>query len=342
MIQLHPHSQKAYDSVLTLLQESRKAAVIHPTGTGKSYIAFRLAEDHASSRFLWLSPSEAIYKTQCQNVFNSYGFVPENVTFCTYARLAYVPDIELKSWDPDYIILDEFHRCGAKEWGAGVRKVLSVYPEAYLIGFSATNIRYLDNQRDMAIELFDGCIADQITLPEAIARGILPAPKYVISIYSYEKELGLIERRMKQGGTVAYQAADQYYQRLRRALDQAPSFGQLFKKHIPNPAGRYIAFCANVDHLKAMVKRAKDDFWLVDADPHIYIVHEGAPTAKSSFEKFKADQSDHLKVLYCIDMLNEGVHVDDLSGVILFRPTISPIIYKQQIGRAFCCLRTVC
>lgn len=41
-----------------------------------------------------------------------------------------------------------------------------------------------------------------------------------------------------------------------------------------------------------------------------------------------------MKLLYCIDMLNEGIHVDDVSGVILLRPTISPIIYKQQIGRA--------
>ena len=48
----------------------------------------------------------------------------------------------------------------------------------------------------------------------------------------------------------------------------------------------------------------------------------------------KADNSDHLKLLFCIDMLNEGVHVAGISGVILFRPTVSPIIYKQQIGRA--------
>ena len=51
--------------------------------------------------------------------------------------------------------------------------------------------------------------------------------------------------------------------------------------------------------------------------------------------EFKADNDrKHLKLLYCIDALNEGVHVPDISGVILLRPTISPIIYKQQIGRA--------
>jgi len=53
-----------------------------------------------------------------------------------------------------------------------------------------------------------------------------------------------------------------------------------------------------------------------------------------AFAAFKADHSSHLKLLYCIDMFNEGIHVDDVAGVILFRPTVSPIIYKQQIGRA--------
>lgn len=58
------------------------------------------------------------------------------------------------------------------------------------------------------------------------------------------------------------------------------------------------------------------------------------PATDKAFAAFKADNSKHLKLLFCIDMLNEGVHVEGISGVILFRPTISPIIYKQQIGRA--------
>ena len=58
------------------------------------------------------------------------------------------------------------------------------------------------------------------------------------------------------------------------------------------------------------------------------------PGTDKAFADFKADESDRLKLLFCIDMLNEGVHVEGISGVILFRPTISPIIYKQQIGRA--------
>ena len=76
---------------------------------------------------------------------------------------------------PDYIILDEFHRCGATQWGGGVERLRAMYPNAKVLGLSATSIRYLDNQRDMAWELFDGNIASELTLGEAIARGILSA-----------------------------------------------------------------------------------------------------------------------------------------------------------------------
>lgn len=65
-----------------------------------------------------------------------------------------------------------------------------------------------------------------------------------------------------------------------------------------------------------------------------YSAYSDDPATSRAFAGFKADGSDHLKLLFCIDMLNEGIHVEDVSGVILFRPTVSPIIYKQQIGRA--------
>jgi superfamily II DNA or RNA helicase len=98
-------------------------------------------------------------------------------------------DAEIAELNPDYIILDEFHRCGAEQWGKGVQKLLKMYDGVPVLGLSATNIRYLDNQRDMADELFDGNIASEMTLGEAIVRGILNPPTYVISVYSYQKDL---------------------------------------------------------------------------------------------------------------------------------------------------------
>ena len=173
-IHLYKHNEDAYRAVETMLEEKQMAAVIHPTGTGKSMIAFKLVEQHPHKHFLWLSPSEYIYKTQLENIDTQFS----NIEYMSYSRLMKHED-SIDTLRPDYIILDEFHRCGAAEWGKSVRKLLEAYPKAKRLGLSATNIRYLDNQRNMAEELFEGNIASEMTLGEAIVREILPEPKYV-------------------------------------------------------------------------------------------------------------------------------------------------------------------
>ena len=83
-----------------------------------------------------------------------------------------------------------------------------------------------------------------------------------------------------------------------------------------------------------MLNRSASWFSKVDTQPHIYVAYSNDPETSKAFLSFKVDCSEHLKLLYCIDMLNEGVHVENVSGVILLHPTVSPIVYKQQIGRA--------
>lgn len=108
-----------------------------------------------------------------------------------------------------------------------------------ILGFSATNVRYLDNQRDMADELFDGNIASYMTLGDAIVRGILNAPKYVLSVYSCRKSLKKYEecvRRQKSKAT--RDAAEEYLEELRRSLDKAEGIDEIFKKHITYKNGK--------------------------------------------------------------------------------------------------------
>lgn len=262
-IKLFEHNETAYISAIQMLTETGKAAVIHPTGTGKSFIAFKLCYDNAEKKICWLSPGEYIFKTQCENLAAAGSAVPRNIAFFTYAKLMLMTDAELEEIKPDYIILDEFHRCGAEMWGQGVKRLLNLYSDTPILGLTATNIRYLDNRRDMA----DG-------------------------------------------------------------LDK------VFAKHMPKRDGKYIVFCASFDHMNEMADKSKEWFAKVDTEPHIYKAYSNDPATSKAFSAFKADVSNHLKLLYSIDMLNEGIHVDGIEGVILLRPTVSPIIYKQQIGRA--------
>ena len=282
-LRLFEHNEKAYRAAVRMMEQYGKAAIVHPTGTGKSYIAFKLIEDNPEKVVIWISPSEYIFKTQLESLKrNDPDFPLANVQFYTYAKLMCCTQAqldEIAAQKPAYIIFDEFHRAGAECWGESTVALLKLCPDAKILGLTATNIRYLDNNRDMAEELFDSRVASNMTLGEAVVRGILPAPKYVTTVYQYQKALAKYQARVDNLRTPGIQDVNQkYLDALRRALEQADGLDRVF------------------------------------AD-------------------FKTDTGDRLKLLFCIDMLNEGVHVEGISGVILFRPTISPIIYKQQIAR---------
>ena len=339
VLHLFEHNARAYQAVAAMLEQYGKAAVVHPTGTGKSYIAFKLIEDHPDAAFLWLSPSEYIFRTQLENLQKQAPDFPlGNVRFATYARLLFCTEeqlAEIAALHPAYIIMDEFHRAGAERWGERVRKLLELCPDAKLLGLTATNVRYLDNNRDMAEELFDGHIASEMTLGEAIVRGILPTPKYVTTVFRYQNELAKYQARVDSLRSPGVQDANQkYLEALRRALEQADGLDKVFAKHITETRGKYIVFCSGKEHMDEMASHVPEWFADVNKNIKVYKTYASNPETSKEFTAFKVDNGDHLKLLFCIDMLNEGVHVEGISGVILFRPTVSPIIYMQQIGRA--------
>ena len=334
-IELYAHNQEAYRAVRKMMAEKGFAAVVHPTGTGKSFIAFKLCEDEPDKTVCWLSPSEYIFKTQLENLKATGAAIPQNIKFYTYAKLMNMSEEEMESIRPDILILDEFHRGGAVAWGAALRHFLSLCPGVPMLGLSATAVRYLDCQRDMSEELFSGHIASEMTLGEAIVRGILPAPKYVTTVFRYQNQLAELQERVERvRGAGVKDANERYLEALRRALEKADGLDKVFARHMADRSGKYILFCSDYDHIQEL--RACTDEWFsrINPDIHTYTAYAADPDTSKEFAAFKADDSGALKLLYCINMLNEGVHVKGISGVVLFRPTVSPIVYKQQIGRA--------
>ena len=270
-VALYPHNENAYHAALAMLRETGKAAVVHPTGTGKSFIAFKLCEDHPDKTVCWLSPSEYIFKTQLENLKAAGGDVPQNIRFYTYAKLMNMTDEEMAEIQPDLKVYDEFHRAGAALWSVGLRRLRDMYPKVPVLGLSATNIRYLDNQRDMADELFDGNIASEMTLGEAIIRGILAAPKYVMSVYAYHGELERLRTRVANTQSkLVRDTAARCYEALRRALQQADGLDVIFDKHMSDRTGKYLVFTSNIEAMRECMSHVSEWFAKVDAHPHVY------------------------------------------------------------------------
>lgn len=333
-IELYKHNLIAYEKAEKMLMKEGKAAIVHPTGTGKSFIAFTFALANPDKKVFWLSPSEYIYDLQCNNLWQKQHVKLRNIDFHTYAWLMRNDD-QIDEIQADFIILDEFHRSGAHEWEKSVRKLIKTLPHAKILGLSATKVRYLDNKRDMAVELFDGCIASEIGICEAMALGILPKPKYVIASYSYEQKLLEYESRAAGLANQKRKAKVQkLIGKLRTKLQMAEGMDGIFEKHLVKRDAKLIIFCCNSEHLMEIIACVPDWFGKMDIRPHVYHVSSYNPESEDAFKIFAEDDSDHLKLLFCIDMLNEGIHVDDVDAVVLCRPTLSPIVYKQQIGRA--------
>ena len=167
----------------------------------------------------------------------------------------------------DYIILDEFHHCGAAEWGKGVQWLMDRNPNAKVVGFSATPIRYSDGGRDMSDELFEGNVACSMELEEAWLRGILPIPKHIVALYDAPRELG--EFRMSIDDiTDKDKRADfeKRYEELRRSLQDAGGVDDVIARHLLDPDSKIVVFCPSVKMLEEFMSLAGT--WFGKGDRH--------------------------------------------------------------------------
>ena len=117
-IELYPHNQAALNHLEEALKYTRRAAVIQPTGTGKSFVALAFIERRPNNSFLYLAPSTHIFNQLKHHAGHTEVLL--HTTMMTYQKLCLLHEDELGKLEPDYIILDEFHRCGADDWGSAV------------------------------------------------------------------------------------------------------------------------------------------------------------------------------------------------------------------------------
>ena len=334
-IKLYEHNQKAYDALLDMLGERDRACVIKPTGTGKFVIIAKMVQDNPDKRFLLLGTNDYMFNDQMANLTEiAPGFTPENLQFMTYsaAMMAARRGEEISSYD--VVVADEFHHCGAEEWGKGVTHILDANESAKVVGFSATPIRYSDGGRNMADEMFDGNVAYSMELEEAWLRGILPIPKYVTAFYEAPKELGRLAKSIDGiKDEMVMKRFQKKYENLRRSLTEAGGVREAIAKHLKKRDAKVIVFCPRVAKLREFMLLRREWFGAVNSEIHAYKTVSADPYGSEDFQAFKDDKSDALKVLYCVNQLNEAVHVKGVDAIVMVRPTKSPTVFYQQLGR---------
>lgn len=334
---LKPHNQETIKNVLKFFETSNKCCAIQATGTGKTFLILRLLEiyNDVGKKAIIFAPNREIIK-QTRKKMVTYNL--NNATFYTYQKLARMIDDEISNIKVDLIVCDELHRTGAKTWGKKFEYIVDTHPEAKVFGVTATPLRCVDG-RDMADEYFGGNRACNISLAEAFVREIIPVmPIYVSALYTFEEEYQNISRKINNSNNSAEEKAKFQKELLiaKRQLEKANGVPEIIKKYIRNYNGKYLVFCKDKKHLYAM----KDIVigWFREAGyrgkifEYPYFSNNSA--VRRNLENFQNNGEEGLKLLFVIDKLNEGLHLEEVHGCILLRTTVSNIIYYQQIGRA--------
>jgi len=334
-IELYPHNQETYDKIQTLWKTENKVAAVQATGTGKSYLILKCIYNDLEANKVVLAPSNYIL----EQLINEAGEELPNTKTLTYSKLSYMSDAEIKELNIGYVFLDEFHRCGAEQWGDGVQRLLNAFPDAKVLGTSATHIRFLDNARNMGEELFNGNIVNNLSLAEAIVKKILPMPVYISALYTYEDEVNNLKTKVENSKNDEESKKEllKEIELMKHKLNKSKGIPNILKKHLSkNYNGKFIIFCKDKIHLDEMKETVVDWFKQskVTKQVDVYSVYSNYEYGDAEVEAFIGNKNPKsVKLLFSIEMFNEGIHIEDVTGVILLRPTVSPIIYYQQIGR---------
>ena len=339
-INLKKHNEKAYQKIKDMLKETDRAAVVHPTGTGKTYIALKWIEE-TSGKTIYVAPSNHILSQVKEDVEKAKesGEISDEqykrykeVKYVTYTSL-----MELSKMESGYdnIIIDEFHRCGAPEWSKGVDRIIKQSPNAKILGMTATPIRAVDN-KDMADAIFKGNVASEMTLEEAVAEGIIEAPIYINGIYSLQEEIKKAESNIEKiTNEETKKELRKDIEEAKRHLEQAEGLDDIFAKYAGDKKeGKYIVFCNDINDMHKKMQESNKWFEKV-GETRIYEVsyRKSDKLNEDTIKRFK-EEGEKINLLFSVDKLNEGVHVDGIDGVIMLRKTGSPIVYTQQLGRA--------
>ena len=334
---LHEHNQKTYKNICRMYNEGiQRIAVVQPTGSGKSLLMGKLIEDNPDSKFFVLSTSHKI-NDQFRSKLDEESL--KRINFNIYCNMPNMNEETMKALQPDYILLDEMHRALAKEWSKGINVLLEMYPNAKVLGLSATPIRYLDRCRNVVEELFNGNLACDMSLSQAILDGILPMARYVCGVYSFEKDTESLNKKIAKSCNSDEEKEEllEQVKVLKQNLDKANGVSEIIKKYVVSGNEKFVVFLKDTTHLRDM--KPVIEKWFTDAgfSVRMYEVHSKNVDKDKEFQAFKEDTEDGIiKACLSVNMIAEGIH-GDIDGVIMLRETMSPNLYFQMIGRAFSC-----
>jgi len=340
-IQLYSHNEKAYQALLSSLEEYPLAFIEHATGTGKSFILLKyLYKKMRDKRILFVSMHDEMFEQLFNEQMNTLGISKND--FNKFDTLIYhnLPKQNAKELIDKYdcIIFDEAHHCGAKIWGETVSELKELVlqtPNKQMIGTTATSVRYLDKYMDVSEIFFDGKVVSKLPISTSMLENILPAPFYINSALPLKENLARIKTKLKNIPiNKEIETIKEQVKTIEKEIKTENDVASMLKAFDVKLGEKYIVFCTDLSDLEKKKKSAHKWFKNI-GEIKIFEAHskQKKEDNKKQINEFSKDRNE-ISLMFAVDIFNEGFHIKNLDGILMFRRTKSPIIYFQQLGRA--------
>ena len=301
-----------------------KGLVVAATGIGKTYLS---AFDSAKyNKILFVAHREEIIKQAAQSFKNvrssdDIGFFYSNqkdtknsfifALVQTLGKEQYLNEEYFSKDYFDYIIVDEFHHAVSSNY----KKIIDYFIPKFLLGLTATPER-LDSKDVFA--LCDYNMVYEVRLKDAINKGWLVPFRY----YGIYDETVNYEH-------IDYKNGKYDDKQLEEALMLNKRGEVILNHYLKYNSKRAIGFCASRHHAEYMAKIFNENNIPSAA---VYSGEKGEYSEERNIALSKLT-SGELKVIFSVDMFNEGLDVPAIDMVMFLRPTQSPTIFLQQLGR---------
>ena len=334
---LNPVNEAAFQKAVQSLETLNRAAVFHPTGTGKSCIAWKVVEAHPQTTFFWLvAGAQRLALRQAELTRYNGGTLPGNVRFCDCEKLAAAtPEqwVRLGEQKPGCIVLDCYHELSAVCWAQSVQKLLRICPQAKVLGLGVPNGAPVCAA---AQELFADCIVSHMTVAEAMAAGTMPVPSaYAALLWPQEEELATLRARIKnlcmpKGDT----SLRVQYEELSWSLRQVENLTVLLPRLLSDTSGHYLVLFESAAYQEKLGTELEQLLRTVDPAVRFYAADHACFADSAAVETFLSDTAPGPKVLLCVNAPGVQQPLEGLAGVILVRQSSLMSTFKQMLCRA--------
>lgn len=308
----------------TRAEGAKRALISAATGVGKTYLAAFDSKNY--KRVLFVAHREEILNQAAvsfKNVRNSgdYGFfngadkcTDKSVIFASVATLGRPEYLSDEYFTPDYfdyLVIDEFHHAVNDLY----KRIVEYFKPQFLLGLTATPER-MDGRN--IYEICDYNVPYEISLKDAINKGMLvPFHYYGIFDNTDYSKLHIVKGKYDE------KELNETY------IGNVHRHDLIYKYYCKYGSKRALGFCCSRAHAEEMAKE-----FCNRGIPSVAVYSNGngefSEDRCTAIEKLK---NGEIKVIFSVDMFNEGVDITSVDMVMFLRPTESPVVFLQQLGR---------